>query len=251
MGETLVFRNPQKTAAAAAERFAELAQESIDDHGQFLVALSGGSTPRPMYQLLGEKGWQNRIDWSKVQLFWSDERCLPPENEDSNYRMTRASLLEHIPVPEDNIHRIKGELDPEQAADEYEKLLHRVFRMDEEGDDSKPRFPRFDLVMLGLGENGHTASLFPNTRALEEQERWVVANFIPEMEAWRITFTYPLINHAAHVMFLVTGEQKAQIFHELLEGNNEQLEYPALGIEPIDGTLEWFLDEAAASPREA
>jgi len=251
MGETFIFPTVHKTAAAAAERFAELAQKAVTDHGQFFVALSGGSTPEPMYQLLGEKAWKNKVEWSKVHLFWSDERCVSPQDEDSNYRMTRMSLLQHIPAKEENIHRIKGELEPERAADEYEKVLRKIFGVDESRDDDPPGFPRFDLVMLGLGENGHTASLFPDTRALEEDKRWVVANFIPEMDAWRITFTYPLINHAAHIMFLVTGEKKALIFHELLEGNNEQLEYPALGIEPLDGTLEWFVDEAAASLREA
>jgi 6-phosphogluconolactonase len=251
MGETLIFENAQKTAAAAAERFVELAKKAIKDHGQFFVAFSGGSTPRPMYQLLGQKALQNRIEWNKVQVFWSDERCVPPDDDQSNYHMTRMSLLDHIPLPEENIHRIKGELDPDAAAAQYEKAIHEVFGMSQEEKHDLPVFPRFDLVMLGLGENGHTASLFPNTRALEEEKRWAVANFIPEMDSWRITFTYPLINHAAHIIFLVTGEKKAQIFHELLEGDNEQLEYPALGIEPLDGTLEWFLDKAAASPSKA
>jgi 6-phosphogluconolactonase len=235
----LISDDAEGVARAAAARFTEIAGESVRANGRFSVALSGGSTPRRIYELLAGEEFAARVDWSKAHVFFGDERCVPPDDEASNYRMARDTLLARVSVPVRNVHRMIGEGDAVANARLYEGELRSFF-----GEGS---VPAFDLVMLGLGDDGHTASLFPATPALEERGAWVVANWIEKLGAYRLTLTAPVINHAAHVMFVVSGAGKAGRLSEVLNGLPEPLRLPAQLIRPAGGTLEWFIDRAAAS----
>jgi len=201
--------------------------------------LSGGSTPRPIYARLASVGYRERIDWSKVYVFFGDERCVPPDDARSNYRMACEALLDHIALPADNIHRIQGEIDPAQAALSYEQELQQLFRT--------AALPAFDLICLGLGDNGHTASLFPGTAALREKDRWVVPQYVEVMTSWRITFTASLINAARHSAFLAEGAAKADVLWRVLEGPYQPDVLPAQLIQPMNGELHWLVDAAAAA----
>jgi 6-phosphogluconolactonase len=236
----------------AATWFVRSAQQAIGQRGIFSVALSGGSTPRSLYELLARPQFSRRIQWDKVHVFWGDERCVPPDDPVSNFRMTSESLLDHVAIPSDHVHRIRGELDPTLAAQEYEltlRSLPTVLPME-----INPRtgveFPRFDLILLGLGEDGHTASLFPDTAALRSQERLVVANWVEKLESWRVTQTLPVINTAAEIMFLVSGSQKAQILQQVLQGPNQPGRLPAQNIDPWNGSLVWLVDQQAGTMLE-
>ncbi len=235
--EVIMCLDSEDISRKAAELFVRLAGESISSHGRFAVALSGGSTPKILYSRLA--GIPD-IPWSGIHLFWGDERCVPPDHRDSNYRMTREALLDHAPIPESNIHRIRGEdSNPEQAALEYEQEIRKVFGT---GDG----WPRFDLVFLGMGDDGHTASLFPGTSALKGTNRLVVSNYVEKFSAHRITFTAPLINHAAHIAFLISGASKAAPLKEVLHGTRQPDVYPSQLIQPVDGQLTLFVDHPAA-----
>lgn len=223
---------------AAAEEFKITAESAIAERGRFAVALSGGNTPRSVYSLLAQH-YKTSLPWSKVHIFFGDERSVPPDHPDSNYRMANEALLSHVAILPENVHRILAELDPEPAAQEYENQLREFFRP-ADGD-----WPRFDLIMLGLGEDGHTASLFPGSSALNETSRLVVPTWVEEKKTFRITLTYPVLNHAAEVEFLVAGAGKAQILKEVL--NHSSPMYPAQRIKPGNGRLLWLLDQAAAS----
>ncbi len=236
MRELHIAGDADQLAELAAGLFVELANQDLQGTGRFSVALSGGSTPEKTYQQLAK---QEGIDWQNIHLFWGDERAVPPDHAESNYGMARTSLIEHIAIPSGNVHRIKGELDPAQAAKEYEKELRRHFG-------ERAQYPRFDLIVLGLGEDGHTASLFPNTGALAETKRWVAANFVARLGEWRITLTLPAINHANNVVFLVTGESKAGISQRVLGGQLEQGVLPAEFVQPVEGKVIWLLDKDAA-----
>jgi len=225
----------------AAERFVALANEASASSGRFTVALSGGSTPKALYSLLATPGFAERIPWPKVHLFWGDERCVPPDHGDSNYRMVRESLLTKISIPSENIHRIAGEKEPKLAAMEYENELRTFFQL------SEGALPRFDLILLGLGEDGHTASLFPGSEALKETKRLVAANFVENMNAYRLTLTLPVLNNAANVFFLVAGASKAVVVKELLGANSGAVNYPAAQIQPRDGKLTWIITHDAAA----
>jgi 6-phosphogluconolactonase len=238
----MIFDAAEETARAAAARFAEIADESVRAKGRFSVALSGGSTPRRIYDLLAGENFRARVDWPKAHVFFGDERCVPPEDEASNYRMAHDALLSRVSVPRENVHRMIGEGDAAANARLYEDELRSFF-----GDASAPAF---DLVMLGLGEDGHTASLFPDTPALEERDAWVVANWVEKLGAYRLTLTAPVINRAAHVMFVVTGEGKAERLSEVLRGPSEPRRLPAQSIKPVGGSLEWLIDRAAAAKLE-
>lgn len=216
--------------ADAARVILESAREAIAERGIFRIALSGGRTPIPVYREWAETA--GGLPWERVQVTFSDERCVPPDDEQSNYRMARHALLESVPIPEGNIFRIQGELSPEEAADEYEARLAQLASRFEE-----PRY-RHDLLLLGMGPDGHTASLFPGTEALEEISRNVVHNFVPKFDTYRITFTFPLINAARHVCFMVEGEDKKHIVEEILAGSDE---YPAARVSPAGGRLTWIL----------
>jgi 6-phosphogluconolactonase len=235
----LVFETPEQVAMAAAERFADHAEKSINDHQIFSVALSGGNTPRRMYELLAQEAFKARFDWSVVHTFFGDERMVPPDHPDSNYRLAREALLSHVPIPKDNVHPINGIGDAVTNARVYERELRSFFAGSE--------WPPFDLVLLGLGKDGHTASLFPGTFALSERRAWVVANWIEDFRIHRITLTVPAINSAANVDFLVTGADKAQALAAVLEGPSHPEHLPAQLIKPEPGSVTWLVDRQAAS----
>ena len=239
-----VFRTSEALAQAAAERFVSSAAEAIRAGGRFVVALSGGSTPRSLYALLATGAYATRIDWSRVQVFWGDERCVLPTSPISNYRMAREALLDHVPVPDKNVHRIRGEDDPATAAAAYERELRDMF-----GTPEGPPMPRlsFDLILLGLGEDGHTASLFPGLAAVSETERWVVAEYVARASMRRETFTPVLINAAAEVVFLVSGREKGEILRRVLDGPSQPGVLPAQVVAPRRGQLRWLVDAAAAA----
>jgi 6-phosphogluconolactonase len=234
------FPNSQSLALAAARRFIDLAGNAVEARGQFNVALSGGSTPKAMFALLAEQ-FIGDVAWDRVHCFWGDERNVPPSHSESNYRMAREALLDHIPLSAANIHRILAELEPKRAATAYQEEIIAHFNP------TLGDWPRFDLIFLGMGEDGHTASLFPYTEVLQEDESLVVANYVPQLDSWRITMTVPLINAARHVLFLINGQSKAGSLREVLLGKFRPAQYPAQLIVPVDGTLEWYVDEAAAS----
>lgn len=224
---------------AAAEEFVRAARTAIGAQGRFTVALSGGSTPKALYSLLAST--YADFVWNRVFLFFGDERHVPPTDPESNYRMVEESLLSKIAIPAENVFRVAAENpDAAAAAADYEAQLRRFFEL-------KPgEFPRFDLILLGLGPDGHTASLFPDSPALDEQSRLVVANWVAKFNTHRITFTFPVFNRAAEVMFLASGADKAEMLHQVLEGKNAPL-LPSQRVQPSDGKLLWILDEAAAA----
>ena len=227
-----VFETPQRLAEAAAESFVEEAAKSMGDRGRFAVALAGGSTPKALYELLAT-GYRSTLDWSGIHAFFGDERTVPPDHEDSNYRMAQEALLSRVPLG--SVHRMRGELDPAEAAALYEEELVEFF--------GGP--PRFDLVLLGIGEDGHTASLFPGTPALDVRDRWAVENPVEKLGTVRLTLTVPAINAAERVNFLVVGEGKAGALKEILEGDANPHEYPAKLVRPKCGAT-WMVDRAAA-----
>ena len=224
----------------AAEEFVRLANEATVSNGRFTVAFSGGSTPKALYTLLAGNTFRVRISWEKVHVFWGDERCVPPDHADSNYRMARESFLDHAPIPKENIHRMFGEeTDPAKAATSYEATLRESFGL------TPGQLPRFDLVLLGMGDDGHTASLFPHTAALSETKRLVVANYVEKFGTHRLTLTIPVINHAAQVIFLISGGSKAAVLKEVLEGQEDPQRLPSQFIQPVTGKILFIIDEAA------
>lgn len=245
MAEIKVFPDPAALCVSAAELIITLAAETIAAQGQFSIALSGGSTPRALFVLLAQAEYTRRIPWPDVHIFWGDERCVPGDHADSNYRMAREALLDHVSIPAENIHRVRGELLPADAAHDYERNLRAFFATE-----SQPALPRFDLILLGMGDDGHTASLFPHTTALNERDRWVIENRVEKLNAWRITLTAPVINAAANVLFLITGEGKAAVLREVLHGPPQPDLYPSQRIHPTDGRLIWLVDAAAAARLE-
>lgn len=240
-GEVRIFRNLEDLSHAAASLFTDFADKAVKDHGRFSAALSGGSTPKKLYSLLAEPKSATRIPWHDVHLFWGDERCVPPDHPDSNYGMVREVLQRNITIPPGNVHRIRGEIPPEEAAAEYEAVLREFFRIGRE------KLPRFDLALLGLGEDGHTASLFPGSPVLDESERLAVASYVAKLDAHRVSLTLPVLNHAAAVAFLVVGERKRSIVSRVARHPDENSVLPAQRVQPLGGKLLWLLDEAAAS----
>lgn len=230
-------------ARRAAQYMTEMVAEAVDARGQARIAISGGSTPKAAFQLLADphKRFRGSMPWDHLDLYWVDERCVPPDDPESNYRMTREALLSHVPLPAGQVHRMEGELDPEAAAARYESDLRNSFRL--EGAES----PRFDLVALGMGDDGHTASLFPHTAAIHEMGRLVAANHVPQKDTWRITLTWPVINHASSVFFLIAGEDKAERIREVFIGPRDPERLPSQLIWPSSGILTLFLDKAAAA----
>lgn len=239
-----VLTDADAVARAVAARFVEIACEAVGARGRFSVALSGGTTPRRVYELLSGEEFSARVEWAKVHVFFGDERCVPPDDAESNYRMARESLLSRVPIPTQNVHRMIGEGDAVANARLYEDELRAFFRTDESPIEE---LPRFDLALLGMGDDGHTASLFPHSPALEERQAWVVANRIEKFNAFRLTLTARAINHAAHVLFIVTGAGKAERLREVLEGGRDPLRLPSQLIKPTSGTLDWYVDRAASS----
>jgi len=237
--------NPSLLAVSAAGHFLEQAKAAIQTKGRFNVALSGGSTPRAAYELLASQPYATSLDWGKVHVFWGDERSVPPDHPDSNYRMAWEILLNRVPIPPENIHRMQGEAEPELAAKEYEQLMRNHFT---QGDDYQyVKF--FDLILLGLGEDGHIASLFPGSPALGEKERWVMAvehNQPPPPLVNRLTLTLPMLNAATQVTFLVAGAGKAHILKQVWSSPVDgQPVLPAQLVQPASGNLLWLVEEAA------
>ncbi|MGH8599163.1 MAG: 6-phosphogluconolactonase [Burkholderiales bacterium] len=240
-----IVENPQALARTAADEFLRRAAAAVRQNGTFSVALSGGSTPKALYSLLAtDPGLRRDLPWGKVQVFWGDERPVPPDHADSNFRMADEALLSKVPVLPGNIHRIGGELSAEQAAIDYDRALRECFELQDD------ELPRFDLALLGLGPDGHTASLFPGTRALHEEKRLAVANWIGKLDSERITLTAPVFNNAACVIFLVSGNEKAVVLKSVIEGRREPEQLPAQLIAPSNGELIWMVDAAAASRTE-
>jgi len=231
-------------AARAAQYFVELAEEAVASCGQARIAISGGSTPKAAFALLADPAqpWRARMPWDALDLWWVDERSVPPDHADSNYRMTRETLLDKVPLRPERIHRMAGELDPAETAARYDLQLRTAFGL------KGAELPRFDLLQLGMGPDGHTASLFPHTEALRETARLVTANHVESVkDSWRVTLTRPVINHAADVFFLVGGQDKAQILKEVLLGPLDPERLPSQSIAPASGILTLLLDAAAAA----
>ena len=229
-------------AHLAAESVVESAAAAIRERGRFTIALCGGGTPRPAYELLASPAFASRIDWPSVHVFWGDERCVPPSDPMSNFRMADEALLQRVPIPRPNVHRMLGEDDPSVAAASYELLLRQFFPPGP----SDTSEESFDLVLLGLGTNGHTASLFPGRPVLHERRHWTAPDFVEEIAAWRITLTVPILNAARAVSFLVFGIEKADVLRRVLQGPSQPDDLPAQLIQP-HGQFTWLVDAAAAS----
>ncbi len=248
MADIDVYPDAEALATAAAERFVALAAEAIARQDRFAVALSGGSTPKALYSRLASPDDAMRVEWDRVHIFFGDERCVPLDHPDSNYHMAREALLNRVAIPRHCVHRLRGEIDPHQAAQEYEDALGSFFNARPGG--QARGGPRFDLILLGLGEDGHTASLFPGSTALHEEWRWVLAVNPEQAPQGRLTLTPVVLNAAANVIFLVSGEAKREKLHEVLEGPYRPDELPAQIVSPTDGSLRWMVDEAAAGRGE-
>jgi 6-phosphogluconolactonase len=232
-----VYADLESLSQKAAELFTLQSRVADIACGRFSVALSGGETPHRMYELLATPEYSERIHWPKVHIFWSDERCVPEDDPRSNALMARQALLDHVPIPPGNIHPIRCASNPHQAAQEYEQELREFF---------SKKNPNFHLLLLGLGSNGHTASLFPHTSVLNEQQLWVSEVFVEELGMYRVTFTAPFINKADHVVFLVSGADKAQTLEDVLEGAYQPHELPAQLIRPKGNHPTWLVDKAAS-----
>jgi len=237
-----VFPDLESLSREAAEQFVRLAQQQIQVSGRFSVALSGGSTPRRLHELLASDPYRNRTPWDQVHVFWADERCVPPDHPDSNFRMANEVLLSRVPLPSVNVFRIPVDRgDPVSAAASYEQTLRAFFRLEPNN------WPEFDLVLLGLGVDGHMASLFPRSAALGETHHLVVATRGGTPDLPRVTLTIPVLNHATHLLWLAAGAEKSSVVREVLTGPEHSDELPAGMIHPVCGSSAWLLDRAAAS----
>lgn len=238
-----VLEDLEHVAQASADEFVARARSAIEHHGRFTVALSGGSTPKALHRILVDRTAKNAglVDWSRVQIFFGDERHVPPDHPDSNFRMANETLLSKVPVPKENIHRMLCEEPAEEAAAEYDRELVAAFKL--KGAD---QLPRFDLILLGMGPDGHTASLFPGTAAVQELKKRVVANWVPKMNTWRVTFTRPVLNQPECVLLMVCGQDKASPLHEVM-GQGSPDTYPVKYVQPTHGELIWIVDRAAAA----
>lgn len=240
MGRRVLVCSSQADLWSAGAHFI-LEKTLTTEKSSYRIALSGGSTPRGLYQALASHPFREQLPWPSIRLFWGDERPVPPDHPDSNFRMARESLLDHVPLAPDQVFRIEGERPPEDAASRYEEVLREHFHT------GKDVPPRFDLLLLGMGPDAHTASLFPDTPALEETRRTVVANWVEKLNTFRITLTPPVLNAAGEVLFLVSGEDKADAVRTVLEGERRPRQYPAQLVNPTEGHVTWVLDRAAGS----
>lgn len=241
-GEIVVLPDRGALVAEAAREIVRRVRSAVAERGECAVVLSGGATPRPLYRALAQEPWRDRIPWDRIHVFWGDERCVPPDDPESNFRLAWEMLLAHVPVLPERVHRMPAEeRDLDAAARAYERTVRACAPLADDG------WPRFDLVLLGLGGDGHTASLFPRTPVLHETERAVVAYRVPQLGAWRMTLTPPVINHAVEVLFLVSGSEKAEALHRALEGPWDPEEVPARLVRPVNGRLVWLVDTPAAS----
>ena len=232
-----VFDDAEALSRGAAEFFVQVAREAVASRGRFIVALSGGGTPRRTYELLARPPLRDQVDWTRTHIFWGDERGVAPDDPRSNARLAREALINYVPIPVAQVHPMDCGPDPAEGARRYEDRLRHFFAAAR---------PRFDLILLGLGENGHTASLFPGLPGLTEPDRWVAAVYEAEQDLHRLTLTPALINEAREVVFLVAGAAKAAVVREVIQGPLEPLRLPAQLIQPEPGRLHWLLDKAAA-----
>jgi len=237
--EIRVLPDSSEAAEAAARELVAAFSDSRADHGTFRVAFSGGSTPRLLFDRLAQDAFRPLVDWARARVFFVDERCVPPGDGRSNYRLAKDHLLDPLRVPPENVFRMRGEEEPHRAAEEYEAALEREFEPESP--------PRFDYVLLGLGTDGHTASLFPGTGALEETSRRAVENYVPKLAEWRLTLTLPVLNAGRRVVFLVTGEEKRDAVSAVLHADSPTASLPASLVRPERGSLIWILDEDAAA----
>lgn len=238
--EVIVLDDGLAVAEEAAARWLSLSEEAIAGRGRFMVALAGGSTPRALYERLARPPYRDEAPWADTHIFWGDERVVPPSHPDSNYRMAHEALLSRVAVPLGNIHRPRAENQPADAAADYEQVLRLAFNL------RQGEFPRFDMILLGMGADGHTASLFPGNPALSEVSRLFVSTHVPQQKSTRLTVTVPVLNAAARVMFLVVGEGKARSLRDVLEGEYNPSVLPAQYVRPHDGEVTWLVDRAAA-----
>lgn len=236
--ETIVCADIAELARRAAEEWFGACRDAVERSGRFAVALSGGTTPRSLFELLAGANFRGKLPWDRIHFFWGDERAVAADHPDSNYRMAREALLARVPAREENIHRVETERGAEKAAAAYEATLRQVFALD------AGACPRFDLILLGLGDDGHTASLFPGSAALSEEKRLVVANYVEKLNTERVTMTFPVLNRAANVVFLVSGAAKAKPVRDILRAG---VPLPAGRVIPLDGRLLWMLDRDAAA----
>jgi len=233
-----VYSDRTKLSEAAVDLFVSLAHEAVNTQGSFTVALSGGSTPKQLYAGLAEPELEGRIPWGDIHLFFGDERHVLPNHPDSNFRMVQETLISKVPLPMENVHRVRTESDARLAAFEYEEELRSFFQQP---------WPNFDLLLLGMGTDGHTASLFPNTMGLNEEHRWFIAHQVPEHAIWRLTLTKNAINAARRIVVLVSGESKAKMLAKVLTGPYNPAQTPIQLVNPVAGELLWMIDRAAAS----
>jgi 6-phosphogluconolactonase len=243
---TITYRiapTPPEVAYAAAQFFTDTALAAVQARGLARIAISGGTTPKAMFALLADPAqpFLAHVPWANLDLYWVDERCVPPTDKDSNFRMTSEAMLSKVPLPADRVHRIEGELEPEVAAARYESAIRNGFKL--EGAET----PTFDLVLLGMGDDGHTASLFPHTEGLDNLTNIAIANHVPQKDTWRVTLTSPVINQGREVAFLIEGAGKAQVLHDVLLGPFQPDTYPSQIIRPATGKLTLLLDTAAAA----
>lgn len=235
---TEVFSDAESLNQAAAQLFADTCRKSVAAQGRFSVSLAGGQTPKRVYELLAQPPHSAGVPWNCVHVFWGDERYVPADDPRSNARMARQALLDRVPIPPEQIHPVPFAATPKETATQYEAILRAYFTSGA---------PRFDLVLLGLGENGHTASLFPHLPVLDERRRWVAEVYVQEQDLWRVTMTAPILNEAALVTFLVAGANKADVLHEVVQGPRDVSRLPAQLISPTQGELRWLVDRAAAA----
>lgn len=236
-----IFPNFDELNFFAAEKFVEIANKAAKENGRFTISLAGGSTPKSLYQLLSSDNFKNQIDWKRVFFFFGDERNVPPDSEESNFRTANENLFAPLQISDKNIFRWQTELkDADKIAEDYKIIVTVFFAL------SKDELPRFDLILLGMGEDGHTASLFPSTEALKENKKIVAVNWVEKLNTNRLTFTYPTINNASNVIFLVSGESKAEALKEILEGKYQPEKYPAQAVKLNDGNLFWLIERRAA-----
>jgi 6-phosphogluconolactonase len=239
--EIVVCRDRDDLGRKAADLFLEEAERAIAARGCFSVALSGGATPRALYQRLAGLPFSEKIPWAKVHLFWGDERAVPPDHPDSNYRMAYETLIAHVPIPPENVHRMPAEKENLQtAAEEYEETLRRFFKL------SKGEWPSFDLILLGVGPDGHVASLFPGSPALEEKKRWVIAVYVERLKSSRLTLTLPVLNRGREILFLAAGKEKAETIRDILSDHSPRTDLPARRVQPDNGGKIFLLDQEAA-----
>jgi len=248
MADYTTYSDADSLIQGAAQHIIALAASSIASHGRFSLVLAGGSTPRKLYERLAQPDYARQIEWARTHIFWGDERFVPPDHPESNYRMAREALLRHVPLPPTNVYRMRGEMEPTQAVANYNNRLADFFGLPQQPDAAAQ--PPFDLVLLGMGADGHTASLFPGTPAVREQQRRVVAHYVEAFGAWRLTLTPPAINAARNIAFFVSGESKAARLREVLRGPAQPEAQPAQTIRPTHGTLVWLIDADAAKELE-